>query len=165
MKTLNFLAVVATATLMVGCSTATITDESMSMSKSKSNPAEEMATASMTEEGMDPSSVSETDAEQMAGMNDSAITEPVAHQSISDVEYTCEHSDAKRIIRVINDTATGLACEVSYEKPSGTKTLWTAMNDKGYCADKAAEFAVKQVNWGWHCVNKDGVTVSAGIEN
>ncbi|HEY9134298.1 MAG TPA: hypothetical protein VIM85_00725 [Pseudomonadales bacterium] len=89
--------------------------------------------------------------------------EPVISEAVSDIEYTCEHGGSKRIIRVFNDTAAGLACEVTYEKASGTKTLWTAVNDKEYCAQKAAAFASKQVGWGWSCVSKDGVVVSAPV--
>lgn len=89
--------------------------------------------------------------------------EPAISEAVSDFEYTCEHGGSKRIIRVFNDTAAGLACEVTYEKASDTKTLWTAANDKEYCAQKAAAFASKQVGWGWNCVGKDGVVVSAPV--
>lgn len=91
-------------------------------------------------------------------------TEATVVEADSDMEYTCKHDNARRIIRVFNDTASGLACEVTYEKTSGTKTLWTAQYDKEFCVQKAAEFASKQVAWGWSCVDKEGVVVSALVE-
>jgi len=84
--------------------------------------------------------------------------------AISDIEYTCEHNTSKRIIRVFKNTAAGLACEVTYEKATGTQTLWTASNDQEYCAQKAAEFAAKQAGWGWLCFNQDGEIISAPLE-
>ena len=93
--------------------------------------------------------------------NETAQLKSVSATAVADIEYVCMHGEDKRIIRVIANTTSGLACEVTYEKISGVKTLWQANNDSGYCAPKAAEFARKQVGWGWKCVDNNGVEVAA----
>lgn len=65
---------------------------------------------------------------------------------------TCKYGDQVRIISVVfDDEATGKACEVKYEKSTGVQTLWSAILDKDYCREKAAEFVKKQEGWGWDC--------------
>ena len=65
---------------------------------------------------------------------------------------TCYYEDLVRRITVVYDNeATGKACEVHYEKSTGVQTLWSAINDRDYCMDRAVEFVKKQGGWGWVC--------------
>ena len=80
-----------------------------------------------------------------------AEVEPAADTSANLVS-TCTHGDAVRVITVIYDNPeTGTACEVSYEKASGTQVLWSANNERDYCLGKAQAFVEKQQGWGWDC--------------
>lgn len=155
MKNLNLLTLATTVTLVVACSSAPVEKEPVPMVA----PVSEAKAEPVIIEPI-PEPVVEVVQEEVVPEKE---PEPVVIQAVSDIEYTCEHGNSERIIRVFNDTATGLACEVTYEKASVTKTLWTATNDKEYCAEKAAAFASKQVGWGWDCVSKDGVVVSAPV--
>ena len=65
---------------------------------------------------------------------------------------TCKNGDQVRVIKVIYDNSeTGNACEVSYEKSTGVQDLWSAVNERDYCLDKAKAFVEKQEGWGWTC--------------
>lgn len=67
------------------------------------------------------------------------------------VSYVCTHGDNVRTIRVIYYDEGPKACEVTYEKSTGTQSLWNAISDEAYCEDRAAEFVDKQEGWGWNC--------------
>ena len=81
------------------------------------------------------------------------ITEvEVVESDTGELVSTCKYGDQVRIITVVfDDEATGKACEVKYEKSTGVQTLWSAILDKDYCREKAAEFVKKQEGWGWDC--------------
>jgi len=50
---------------------------------------------------------------------------------------------------------------VTYTKDGETKTLWHYESTEGMCESKAAEFAEKQIHWGWSCSNiKQAATTS-----
>jgi hypothetical protein len=98
---------------------------------------------------------------QVMGHNAAASPDAALVVATSTIEYTCGHNAARRIIRVFENTATGFACEVTYEKDTGTQTLWTAQYDQDFCAQKAAAFSAKQVGWGWVCIDGNGEAVSA----
>lgn len=160
----NLLTFLTTVTLVFVCS-------STSASSVETKPAAAEAVAETTSESVsesvvsdsasDSSSVAEPATVDITQEQELETTEATVVQAVSDMEYTCKHDNARRIIRVFNDMASGLACEVTYEKASGTKTLWTAQYDKEFCAQKAAEFASKQVAWGWDCADKEGAVVAA----
>jgi len=64
----------------------------------------------------------------------------------------CKSGNNIRTISVIYKKPGGsTSCEVTYEKVSGVKTLWTARSDLSYCLNKAKEFIRKQEGWGWSC--------------
>ncbi len=69
----------------------------------------------------------------------------------NDIVYTCTHGDSVRTIRVLYHEQGPTVCEVTYEKSTGTQSLWSANSDESYCADKAAGFVAKQQGWGWDC--------------
>lgn len=159
-KNFNLLNIVTTVTLIAICSAASA--EQLG-NVSSLEPTVSDAATSIVETEPTSSYITEPETNEItegaATSTDAIVVEP-----ISDIEYTCEHNTSKRIIRVFKNTAAGLACEVTYEKPSGTQTLWTARNNKEYCVQKAAEFAAKQAGWGWLCVNQDGEIISSPLE-
>jgi|GEM_PF-5293654 len=161
MKKTNLLTFVTTATLIALCSTTSAASDETETTPVAA-PIAETIEESQTN---DLSTITEPAAIEDIETEESAATETVITPPVSDIQYTCQHDNSERIIRVFNDTATGLACEVTYEKSSGTQTLWSAGYDKEYCAQKASDFAAKQVGWGWRCVNKEGVEISVQIES
>lgn len=70
--------------------------------------------------------------------------------------YVCQRGTLVRHISI--DYATeGMAvpCQVNYiREDETTQSLWSAQNDEGYCEQKAAEFAEKQRDWGWDCIQQ-----------
>ena len=73
--------------------------------------------------------------------------------------YTCHHRERVRIIQVLNYHGADVVCEVSYENASDKKILWDAKWSTDFCQNKARQFAVKQVGWGWRCTDTYGVNV------
>ena len=124
--------------------------------------AEAVSEAEVSEASSSSSEISEATEVKETEVVESAKKEDLPQ--VADIEYTCRHDISVRAIRVFNDPPSGLACEVAYEKASGTKTLWTANFDKEFCARKAAEFAQKQVGWGWDCTDNKGVVVTLPVE-
>ena len=84
---------------------------------------------------------------EMASDSDSAVM-----SDAGSLTSTCSHGDKTRTISVVYDNVeTGTVCEVTYEKASGTQTLWSAFNERDYCLPKAEAFIAKQEGWGWSC--------------
>lgn len=180
MKRLTSKFFIPTAALMiaflnVGCSSTQVNDapvskddeagkvmtntspaDSSSMNTSDSAPMDgNSGMASMHDDsGMKTDMESETDHEMMEGNSEAAMS------STPEIQYTCKHDSAVRTIKVFYDVSEGLACEVTYEKSTGTQTLWTAINDKDFCDTKAMQFAEKQVGWGWQCEDMNGTVVT-----
>lgn len=99
------------------------------------------------------------DDETMDTEAETAMSEDTPGALSPEVQYNCKHDASVRTIRVFFGATQGLACEVTYEKSSGTQTLWTAINSKEYCLEKAKQFAAKQVAWGWQCQDMNGIEV------
>ena len=165
MKKINLPAFATMATLVMLCSNVLALSDEMETTPVVVPAVETAAEPQTTDPASASSPVTETADVESTETEKPAATEAATTPPVSDFIYTCLHDNSERVIRVFNDTTTDLACEVTYEKSSGTQTLWSANFDKEYCARKAAEFAVKQVGWGWNCVDKDGVEVSAPIES
>ncbi len=73
-----------------------------------------------------------------------------AQESIGE-RYQCKGPDTRQIfVRYFNSPAK-VPCEVVYEKPQETKSLWNARHEVGYCEAKAAAFVVKHQGWGYTC--------------
>lgn len=76
-------------------------------------------------------------------------------------EYVCLKEEVERKISVVYISPTStVPCEVVYEKPSGTQTLWTAQSEEGFCESKAAELVEKQKSWGWDCAKMNEISNS-----
>ena len=68
--------------------------------------------------------------------------------------WICESGNLVREINVQLETANPAPCSVVYNKEAegqGTKVLWTARNDGGYCHMKADGLAEKLQGYGWTC--------------
>ncbi len=78
----------------------------------------------------------------------------------NNVIFECTHGKAKRTIEIAYETDAAVPCAVNYTKSEGTKTLWSAQNNEGYCEAKAEAFVDKQSSWGWDCKQLDNQQVS-----
>lgn len=152
MKHVLFLLIAAGITMSTACST----NETMSESGQDSSSAADTATATPAKTTEATSQTpAETAVEKPEPVTESTEPEtPATTTSSSDgssITYVCTHGSSERIIRVIYYDEGPIACEVTYEKSTGTQSLWSAISDEAYCEDRAAEFVVKQQGWGWDC--------------
>lgn len=170
------LTLLTIALLSTGCSSAQTRDDSDNLvsesstvvtTQQDSSVADTSSTAEISDDSeMETNTDSGTEnaeaAEDAMSNEESAAEKPQnAYMSLTpEVQYTCKHDTSVRTIRVYSGATQGLACEVTYEKSSGTTTLWTAINSTEYCLDKAIAFAEKQVGWGWRCEDMNGNVVS-----
>jgi hypothetical protein len=68
--------------------------------------------------------------------------------------WICEHGSLVREITVKHETASPAPCSVVYDKSAegqGSKVLWSASFDGGYCDAKANGLAEKLTGLGWSC--------------
>lgn len=173
------LAILLVTLLHVGSSSAQATDDSVSANPGAddvvtdaaaemSSSPDSASSSDMTEESdteADAATASDTESPEDTAMEEeeaaAANASGDAPESLApEIQYNCSHGSAVRTIRVFFGRTEGLACEVTYEKSSGTSTLWTAINSRDYCVDKAQRFAEKQAGWGWQCTDMSGNVVS-----
>jgi hypothetical protein len=73
--------------------------------------------------------------------------------------YQCTYGDLQRRVEILYETGMTLPCEVHYykdtEAPGERQVLWRAMNESGYCEQKAQEFVAKFEESGWTCSQND----------
>ena len=97
----------------------------------------------------------DTKAEAQQEPSASAMAEEEASattQGMKNKVAVCKHGKSVRTISIIyKEGASSTSCEVTYEKASGVKTLWSAKSDLSYCSSKAEAFVKKQEGWGWKC--------------
>ena len=68
--------------------------------------------------------------------------------------WICENGNLVREINIQLETKNPAPCSVMYNKEAegqGSKVLWTARNDGGYCHMKADGLAEKLKGFGWTC--------------
>ena len=66
--------------------------------------------------------------------------------------FLCTYESGKRKIEVVyTEQDKDVPCEVRYTKDSGSRTLWNAQQEVGYCESKAEAFVEKIKGWGWSC--------------
>lgn len=70
--------------------------------------------------------------------------------------YVCQRGTLVRHISIdYAEEGMAVPCQVKYTREDGTEqSLWSAQNKEGYCEQKAAEFAEKQRDWGWDCIQQ-----------
>lgn len=70
--------------------------------------------------------------------------------------YVCQHGTLERRISIdYANEGMAVPCQVNYTREDGTtQGLWNAQVEEGYCESKAAEFADKQRDWGWDCIQQ-----------
>jgi hypothetical protein len=137
MKNLLFLLLIIGTAFTTACST----DGDTKMSDDSATEA-----APAAEAASEPTAAPATTETSATAASSSAST-----SAGNDVTYTCTHDGSIRTIRILYHEAGSMVCEVTYEKASGTQTLWSAANDDTYCAPKAEAFVAKQEGWGWSC--------------
>lgn len=141
----------------IAMSTACSSNETMSDSDEDSGAmtsSAPAATPARTTESSPPEPMKadvEDDPEPEAEASDSMEESTTSSSDDSGITYVCTHGDKVRTIRVVYYAEGPKACEVTYEKSTGTQSLWSAISDEAYCEDRAAEFVVKQEGWGWEC--------------
>ena len=146
MKHLVFLLMMAGAFMTTACSTTGTSDESDQASAAETKP-DKPAKAT---ESQAPAETATKEAAPAAAEPQTSTTTGSSSGS-SDITYVCTHDGNVRTIKVIYPDEGPYACEVTYEKSTGTQTLWNANNDASYCEGKAVEFVAKQEGWGWQC--------------
>ena len=142
MKNVLFLLLFTGIFMTTACST-TGTNEASDQDATT----ETEATSAATEEAAKSTST-ETPAEETSVAKAPATTE--SSSDGSSMVWVCTKNDRTRTIRIVYPSE-GPVCEVTYEKSSGTQTLWSANNDKSDCEDKAIEFVTRQEGWDWSC--------------
>jgi hypothetical protein len=71
--------------------------------------------------------------------------------AIENTSYICTNGALQRIIEIQYPEGTAIPCAVVYTRDGESTTLWQAMNENGYCEEKATGFVDKQSSWGWQC--------------
>lgn len=87
-----------------------------------------------------------------------ACTLLVSGQASAD-SWNCRNNDLVREIVVEYPQGGALPCRVVYKKQTEgaeDKELWSAINQQGYCIERAKEFADKVESWGWTCIERQG---------
>ena len=144
----------------VAMSTACSSNETMSESEDDTGDTIEAApaaTPARTTKSTPPEPVKavvEEEPDPEAEASDDQETTTTSSSDGSSMTYVCTHGDKVRTIRVIYHDEGPKACEVTYEKSTGTQSLWSAISDEAYCEDRAAEFVTKQEGWGWECTKE-----------
>ena len=107
-----------------GCSTSEKSVESDAVNTEATEPAGSDSVKEETSEtGASAATKADAKSEGAGNSSDSKPSEAAANSS----EHVCTSGENKRVIRVL--TKDDGSCEVTYEKVSGTKTLWTANSD------------------------------------
>ncbi len=76
----------------------------------------------------------------------------VSSPLLANETYVCTHGNQERQIHILyTNEGSSVPCEVTYEKSTGTTSLWRAQNKAGYCEEMATAFVEKQRGWGWEC--------------
>jgi hypothetical protein len=79
----------------------------------------------------------------------------------ADEVYACQHDGIERTVRVVYESADSqIPCRVVYEKAAGNQTLWSSLNEVGYCEGKAESFVEKQRGWGWDCTKLESTAAA-----
>lgn len=79
--------------------------------------------------------------------------------------WNCRQDDLVREVVIDYPQGGALPCRVIYTKKSEgaeDKELWSAVNQQGYCTERARAFTEKLQGWGWTCeentIKKEEVT-------
>ena len=144
MKHLVFLLMIAGAFMTTACSTTGTSTESDQGSSAETTP----ATPAKATESSAPTATKKA---APAATESQAPATTSSSSDGSDITYVCTHDGSVRTIKVTYPNEGPNVCEVTYEKSTGTQTLWSANSDMSYCEDKAIEFVSKQEGWGWQC--------------
>ena len=76
--------------------------------------------------------------------------------------WNCSKNDFVREVMIEYPEGSAVPCNVVYKKQTEgveDQVLWSALNEEGYCEEKASGFIVKLESWDWVCLE----TVSSDI--
>jgi hypothetical protein len=82
--------------------------------------------------------------------------------------WNCSHTDVVREVVIDYPDGGAVPCNVVYKKAMEgfeDQVLWSAMNEDGYCEQKAREFIVKLESWGWDCVEAASSDFAEAVED
>ena len=68
--------------------------------------------------------------------------------------WNCRQDDLVREVVIEYPLGGSLPCRVIYRKKTEgaeDKELWSAVNQQGYCSERAQAFTEKLKGWGWAC--------------
>ena len=150
MKHFVYLLMIAGALSITACATTETSDESDQGSATEATSAAP-AEATQSQASTEAATEEAAPAESAPAATEAQSTTTGSSPDGSDITYVCTHDGNTRTIRVIYPDEGPNACEVTYEKSTGTQTLWNASNDSSYCEGKAVDFVAKQEGWGWQC--------------
>jgi hypothetical protein len=150
MRHFAYLLIITGAFMATACSTNETMDEAGQDSATEAAPAAETTAPAAAESQAPAESATEEPAAPAAAESQAPATTTSSSDG-SGITYVCTHDSSTRTIRVIYPDSGPNVCEVTYEKSTGTQTLWSASNDESYCTGKAEGFVAKQEGWGWEC--------------
>ena len=83
--------------------------------------------------------------------------------------WNCSQSDLVREVTIEYPEGGAVPCNVVYKKHTEgveDQVLWSALNEEGYCEEKAREFIVKLESLGWVCLEtvSSDLTADTAIE-
>ena len=94
------------------------------------------------------------------------VTFVLSGSVLANVSYVCSQAGLERKISIIyKNIDAKVPCEVTYDKGEGSRVLWFADNEAGYCEFQAEQFIAKQENWGWDCAVVENSTDEPSMES
>jgi hypothetical protein len=96
-----------------------------------------------------------------------AIAIGLGPASAEDMKLACARDNAVRTVAVVDQPASGSACEVQYEKTSlgePAQVLWRADNDQSFCSKQAKALVERLGEAGWTCDESAGVAAATQPE-
>ena len=82
--------------------------------------------------------------------------------------WNCSNIDLVREVVIEYPEGGAVPCDVVYKKSMegfDDQILWNAMNEEGYCEQRASEFIVKLESWGWDCAEAASSDVAETVED
>ena len=100
------------------------------------------------------------------GLQTAALSALAVSFNVYADSWNCSHSDLVREVIIEYPEGGSVPCNVVYKKHTEgveDQVLWSALNEEGYCEEKAREFVVKLESWGWVCLETVSSDVTADV--
>jgi hypothetical protein len=95
----------------------------------------------------------------------SSILLPAVAAAQASRNYECTNGGETRRVEVAYPSGGAVPCEVRYYKGAVPEVLWSAGNEVGFCADRAAEFVVRLQGMGWTCTDRGSAAAAASRDD